>query len=72
MIENLKLSPLLYAMMRILGKVFEIFKVAPKRFTRFLLELHDVHPNESDFVNRVEFLQEDLDEIISRCDRINH
>ena len=56
-------------MMRTLDKgVFEEFKVPPKRFTRFLLELHDVLPNESSLVNWVEFLQKDLDETISRCD----
>ena len=59
-------------MMWTLGKeVLKIFKVSPKWFTRFLLELHDVLPNQSDFVDKVEFFQEDLDEIISRCDRIN-
>ena len=50
-------------MMRTLDKeVFEAFKVPPKRFTRFLLELHDVFPNESVLMNWIEFLQEDLDE----------
>ena len=59
-------------MMRILGKkVFETFKVPPKRFTNILLELHDILPNESDLVNKIEFLQESLDEIISRSDRID-
>ena len=58
-------------MMRTLDKeVFEAFKVAPKYFTRFLLELHDVLPNESGLVNLIEFLQEDLDETIPRCDRV--
>ena len=34
-------------MMRTLDKeVFKAFKVPPKWFTRFLLELHDVLPNE--------------------------
>ena len=57
-------------MMRTLDKeVFKTFKVPPKRFTRFLLELHDVFPNESDLVNWIEFLQEDLDETIPECDR---
>ena len=51
LIENLALLSLLYAMMRILDKeVFEAFKVPPKWF-RFLLELHDVLPNESGLVN---------------------
>jgi len=48
-----------------------VFKVPPKRFTRFLLELHNVLPNESDLVNWKEFLQEDLDETIQQCDRTN-
>ena len=57
-------------MMRILDKkVFEAFKVPPKWFTRFFLELHDVFPNESGLMNWIEFLQEDLDETISGCDR---
>ena len=57
-------------MIRILNKeVFEAFKVPPKRFTRFLLELHNVLPNESGLMNWIEFLQEDLDETISGCDR---
>ena len=52
-------------MMRTLDKeVFEAFKVPPKWFTRFLLELHDVLPNESGLMNWIEFLQEDLDETI--------
>jgi len=45
-------------------KVFEEFKVPPKWFTRFLLELHDILPNESGLMNWIEFLQEDLDETI--------
>jgi len=49
-----------------------MFKVPPKKFTRFLLKLHYVFPNESDFIDKVEFLYEDLHEIISRCDRIYH
>ena len=50
-------------MMRTLdNEVFEAFKVPPKRFTRFLLELHDVLPNENGLMNWIEFLQEDLDE----------
>ena len=50
-------------MMRTLDKeVFEAFKVPPKRFTRFSLELHDVFSNESGLMNWIEFLQEDLDE----------
>jgi len=66
----LALSLFLYSMMRILHKeVFEVFKVPPKRFTRFLLELHDVFPNESGVMNWIEFLQEDLDETIPGCDR---
>jgi len=49
-------------MMRTLDKeVFKAFKVPPKWFTRFLLELHDVLPNESGLMNWIEFLQEDLD-----------
>ena len=50
-------------MMRTLNKeVFEAFKISPKWFTRFLVKLHDVLPNESDLVNWIEFLQEDHDE----------
>ena len=50
-------------MMRALDKeVFKAFKIPPKWFTRFLLELHDVLPNESGLINWIEFLQEDLDE----------
>ena len=68
-IKNLALSSFLYSMLRTLDKeVFEAFKVPPKRFTRFLLELH-VFPNESDLVNWIDFLQEDLDETIPGCDR---
>jgi len=33
-------------------EVFKAFKVPPKWFTRFLLELHDVLPNESGFVKK--------------------
>ena len=52
-------------MMMILDKeVFEAFKIPPKWFTRFFLELHDVLPNERDLMNWIEF-QEDLDETIS-------
>ena len=52
-------------MMRTPDKVvFEAFKVSPKRFTRFLLELHDIFPNESGLMNWIELLQEDLDETI--------
>ena len=59
------LSSFLYSMMRILDKeVFEAFKVPPKRFTRFFLELHDVLPNKSGLMNWIEFLQEDLGETI--------
>ena len=50
--------------MRTLDKDFEAFKVPPKRFTRLLLELHGVFPNESGLMNWIEFLQEDLDETI--------
>jgi len=58
-------------MMRTLDKkVFDVFKVPPKRFTRFFLELHNVLPNESGLMNGIEFLQEDLDEIIPGCDRV--
>ena len=57
-------------MMRTLDKeVFKAFKVPPKQFTRFLLELRDVLPKESGLMNWIEFLQEDLDETIPRCDR---
>jgi len=53
-------------MMRTLNnEVFEAFKVLPKWFTRFLLELLDVLPNESGLMNWIEFLQENLNEIIS-------
>ena len=52
-------------MMRTLDKdVFEMFKVSPKWFTSSLLELHDIFSMESGLVNRIEFLQEGLDEII--------
>ena len=58
-------------MMRTLDKeVFKAFKVPLKWFTRFLLELHDVFPNERGLVNWIEFLQEDLDETIPGCDRV--
>jgi len=61
----LALSPILYSIMRTLDKeVFEAFIVPPKRFTRFLLELHDVFLNESGLMNWIEFLQEDLNETI--------
>ena len=67
--KNFTLSPFLYSMMRTLdNEVFEAFKVPPKRFTRFLLELHDVFSNESGLVDWIEFLQEDLDETIPGCD----
>ena len=57
-------------MMRTLDKeVFEVFKVPPKWFTRFILELHDVLPNESGLMNWIEFLQEDLAETIPKYDR---
>ena len=56
-------------MMKTLDKeVFEAFKIPSKWFTRFLLKLHDVLPNESDFIDWIEFLQEDLDETIPGCD----
>ena len=52
-------------MIRTLDKeVFKAFKVPPKWFTRFFLELHNVLPNESGLINWIEFLQEDLDETI--------
>jgi len=55
--------------MRTLDKeVFEAFKIPPKWFTRFLLKLRDVLPNEGDLMNWIEFLQEDLDETILRYD----
>ena len=45
-------------MMRILYKEdFEAYKVPPKRFTRFLLELHYVLPNESGLMNWIEFFK---------------
>ena len=50
-------------------EIFKALKVPPKWFTRFLFELHDVFPNESDLVDLIEFLQEDLDETIPGCDR---
>ena len=37
-------------------EVFEAFKVPPKWFTRFLLEVHDIFPNESGLINWIEFL----------------
>ena len=53
------------SMMRTLDKeLFEAFKLPPKWFTRFLLELHNVLPNESGLMNMIEFLQEVLDETI--------
>ena len=56
-------------MMRTLdNEVFEAFKVPSKRFTRFLLELHDVLSNEIGLMKWIEFLQEDLDETIPGCD----
>jgi len=59
-------------MMRTLGKeIFETFKVSPKWFTSFFLELHDILPNESDLVHKIEFFQEGLDEIIPRSDGID-
>jgi len=59
-------------MMRPLGKEdFEMFKVPPKLFTRFMLELHDILLNESGLADKIEFLQENLDEIIPSYDRIN-
>ena len=60
-------------MMKTLDKeVFETFKIPPKWFNRFVLELHDVFPNESCLVNWIEFFQEDLDETNLRCDRAGH
>ena len=57
-------------MIRTLDKeIFEAFKVPPKWFTRFLLELHDVLHFESGLMNWIEFLQADLDETIPGCDR---
>jgi len=56
--------------MRTLDKeVFEAFKVPPKWFTWFLLELHDAFSSKSGLMNWIEFLQDDLDETISGCDR---
>ena len=55
------MSSLLYVMMRTLNKeVFEAFKVPPKQFIRFLLELHDVLPNERGLVNWIEFFKKIL------------
>ena len=49
--------------MRELGKkVFETFKVSPKRFIRFFLVLHYILPNDGGSVDRAKFLQEDLEE----------
>ena len=54
-------------MMKTLGKeIFETFKVPPKWFTNFLLELYDILANENGLVNKIEFLQEGFDEIIPR------
>jgi len=48
-------------MMRALGKkIFETFKVFPKQFVYFLLELHYVLANESNFVDRVDFFKKAL------------
>jgi len=59
------MSPFFYFMMRILDKeVFEVFKVPPKQFTRFFLELHDVLSNKSSLIDWIEFLQEVLSETI--------
>ena len=49
-------------------EVFEAFKVPLKWFTRFFLELHVVLPNKRGLMNWIEFLQEDPDETILRCD----
>jgi len=47
--------------MRTLDKeVFEAFKVPPKWFTRFLLELYDVLPNESGLINWIELFKKTL------------
>jgi len=60
-------------MMRILDKeVFKAFKVPTKWFAWFLLELHDILPNESGLIDWLEFLQEDLDETIPQCERAGH
>ena len=47
-----------------------MLKVPPKCLTKFLLELHDILSNQSGLVNRVDFLQENSDEIIPRIDSI--
>jgi len=48
-------------MMRTLDKeVFKAFKVPLKRFIRFLLELHDVLPNESGLVKWIDFFKKTL------------
>jgi len=58
--------------LRTLAKeVFEMFKIFLKWFTKFLLKLHDILPNESVLVDGIKFLQEKLDKIIPRSDRIN-
>jgi len=41
-------------------KVFEMFKVPPKWFIKFLLELHDILSNESDIMDKVNFFKKTL------------
>ena len=49
----------------VLGKeIFEAFKVFSKQFRCFLLTIHYIFPDKSSLMDRVEFLQEGLDEII--------
>ena len=70
-IENLALPQFLYTMVRVLcQEVFESLKVSPKRLVGFFFELHEVFSNQRSFVNRVEFLREDLDKILPRGDRV--
>jgi len=50
--ENLALSPFLNSLMGTLDKeIFKAFKIPPKWFIRFLLELHNVLPNKSGLMN---------------------
>ena len=47
-------------MMTLDKEVCDAFKIPPKWFTRFLLELHDVLSNESGLMNWIEFLKKTL------------
>jgi len=65
------LLPFLYIVVKVLClEMFESFKVSPKRLIGFLFELHEVLSDQHSFVNRVKFLQEDLDKILPRGDRV--